>query len=72
MPESIRLGGEVTSGEGEGAAFVRLGWVQAGFERLLGFRAFPGTLNLRLVPGSDRAAWAAVRAAGGLDLPPAP
>jgi riboflavin kinase len=33
---------------GKGAFFTRLDWVVDQFERALGFRPFPGTLNVRI------------------------
>ena len=40
--------GKVFSGEGNGRKFVELPWVRRQIEEKLGFKPFPGTLNLRL------------------------
>ena len=46
----IELRGEVTSGLGEGRYYMSLEGYVRGFESVLGFRPFPGTLNVRLYP----------------------
>jgi riboflavin kinase len=53
--------GLVVSGAGQGAHFVTLAWVTRELKRLLSFRPFPGTLNLR-VPASLREALFSQRA----------
>jgi CTP-dependent riboflavin kinase len=42
------LEGEVVSGSGEGAEYLRLTWVRQQIEAKLGFAPYPGTLNIRL------------------------
>jgi CTP-dependent riboflavin kinase len=42
------LRGNVFSGKGEGAKFVRLSWARKQMEEKLGFKPYPGTLNIRL------------------------
>ena len=59
------LGGTVASGQGEGASFTLLPWARAAFVARLGIDPFPGTLNLS---PDDRAAWAAIRAAPGIEI----
>jgi len=45
---SMKIRGAVSSGKGIGKKFVQLEWVQKQFEEKLGFRCYPGTLNLTL------------------------
>lgn len=47
----IRIKGFVASGRGVGKNFVELGWAQKQFEEKLGFKPYPGTLNLTLNSG---------------------
>ena len=47
--------GCVFTGRGEGRFFVALDWVQEQVEAKLGFKPFPGTLNLKVLP-EDREA----------------
>jgi len=46
----IELRGEVVSGLGEGRYYMSLEGYVRGFESVLGFRPYPGTLNVRLYP----------------------
>lgn len=46
--EKIVIKGTVISGEGFGNTFVKLPWVKKQFIQKLGFKPYPGTLNLRL------------------------
>jgi riboflavin kinase len=48
----ICLAGRVVSGRGEGEFYINL--YAREFERVLGFRPYPGTLNIRLEEGSAR------------------
>ena len=50
----VRLFGKVISGKGEGRKYVELIWVQRQIKENLGFKAFPGTLNLCLDAASTR------------------
>lgn len=45
-----RLKGRVFTGLGEGEFYINLYARQ--FEKTLGYKPFPGTLNIRLIPGS--------------------
>ena len=49
------------SGKGEAAKFIELPWVMEQIEAKLGFKPYPGTLNIRLTGGSIRLkeTWAA-------------
>ena len=49
----ISLRGRVFSGGGTGSFFVNLPWAKKQFKDKLGFNSYPGTLNLRLSPGTD-------------------
>jgi len=42
------LTGYIQSGAGEGVFFTSLTWVVNQFETFMGFRPFPGTLNVRI------------------------
>lgn len=50
--ENMEITGKIESGEGRGAFFVGLDWVVEQFERHMGFKPFPGTLNIR-ISGED-------------------
>jgi CTP-dependent riboflavin kinase len=47
----MQITGVVEGGKGQGAFFVGLDWVIEQFEREMGFKPFPGTLNVRVSPG---------------------
>jgi CTP-dependent riboflavin kinase len=42
------LTGKIISGAGEGAYFTQIDWVQQQCEAKLGFKPYPGTLNLEI------------------------
>ncbi|MEM2570775.1 MAG: DUF120 domain-containing protein [Thermoproteota archaeon] len=42
--------GRVFSGEGKGRLFVNIPWAMKQFVEKLGFKPYPGTLNIRLLP----------------------
>jgi len=44
----IELVGRVFTGKGEGTEFLKLPWVGVQINQKLGFKPYPGTLNLRL------------------------
>jgi riboflavin kinase len=44
----MEITGVIESGKGQGAFFVGLDWVVDQFERHMGFKPFPGTLNIRI------------------------
>ncbi|HWP84200.1 MAG TPA: DUF120 domain-containing protein [Terriglobia bacterium] len=46
----MRFEGTVVSGFGQAAAFLALGWVDTQIRERLGWRPFPGTLNVRVAP----------------------
>jgi riboflavin kinase len=45
----MKVFGIIQSGVGKGAHFTRLEWVMNQCERILGYRPFPGTLNVCVV-----------------------
>lgn len=46
--ESMKIRGTIEKGAGKGAFFTGLDWVVEQFERELGWKPFPGTLNVRV------------------------
>ncbi len=44
--KTVTIRGNLFSGEGIGRKFVRISWVQKQIEEKLGFKPYPGTLNL--------------------------
>jgi hypothetical protein len=62
------LSGTLVSGARQAAFFTQLDWVQSQCLDQLGFRPFPGTLNLRLFE-SDRTAAAVILNLPGLPPP---
>ena len=45
---NVKILGKVESGKGRGRHFMSIPWVQKQILELVGFDAYPGTLNLRL------------------------
>ena len=50
----IELIGRVFAGKGEGKKFIELPWVGVQINKKLGFKPYPGTLNLRLSRDSSK------------------
>lgn len=48
MNDAITITGRIVSGVKKAAFFTQLGWVQAQCQEKLGFKPFPGTLNLEI------------------------
>jgi CTP-dependent riboflavin kinase len=46
--EQLEITGKIISGAGEGAYFTQIGWVQQQCVEKLGFKPYPGTLNLEI------------------------
>jgi riboflavin kinase len=46
----MTFAGQVVTGLGNGAKFLRLAWVRRELREKLGLEPFPGTLNLRVLP----------------------
>jgi len=70
MKESRVLVGKVVSGSRRAAYFTQLDWVQEQCEEKLGFRPYPGTLNLE-VPEEGFAVIEALQNEKTVDLVPA-
>ncbi|CAB1062940.1 hypothetical protein D1BOALGB6SA_7722 [Olavius sp. associated proteobacterium Delta 1] len=48
MSDKLTVTGKIVSGEKKGAFFTQLDWVQNQCQEKLGFKPFPGTLNLEV------------------------
>ena len=48
MKHRIRIRGTFFSGKGEGAFFTQLDWVEQQLDDSIGFRPYPGTVNLKI------------------------
>ena len=48
MKGDLVITGKVVSGTGEGAYFTQIDWVQQQCDEKLGFKPYPGTLNLEI------------------------
>ena len=48
MEEDLVITGKIVSGAGQGAFFTRIDWVQQQCNEKLGFKPYPGTLNLEI------------------------
>ena len=46
--EQLQINGRIVSGAGEGAYFTQIDWVQQQCDEKLGFKPYPGTLNLEI------------------------
>jgi CTP-dependent riboflavin kinase len=44
----MRISGKIQSGAGKGAFFTQVEWVVKQCEEMLGYKPFPGTLNVRV------------------------
>lgn len=50
MGKHLEISGKIVDGAGQGAYFTQIDWVLQQCERKLGFKPFPGTLNLEIPP----------------------
>ena len=50
MEKHLEITGKIVSGAGEGAFFTQIDWVLQQCKEKLGFKPFPGTLNLEVAP----------------------
>ena len=66
---SIELTGRLASGEGVARHYTREAWARAAFMKTVGIDPFPGTLNVLIPEGPDRADWLAARTKEGMLLP---
>ena len=48
MGKDLVISGKIISGAGEGAYFTQIDWVQQQCNEKLGFKPYPGTLNLEI------------------------
>jgi len=48
MAKDLAITGKIVSGAGQGAFFTRIDWVQQQCNEKLGFKPYPGTLNLEI------------------------
>lgn len=48
MAENLAITGKIIRGTGEGAYFTQIAWVQQQCDEKLGFKPYPGTLNLEI------------------------
>ena len=69
MSKNQVLTGKIVSGIKQGAFFTQLDWVQEQCLEKLGFRPYPGTLNLEIA-NENRAIIEALQAQGGIELVP--
>jgi CTP-dependent riboflavin kinase len=67
---SIVLTGTTASGVGKATGFTQIDWVQAEFERKLGFRTWPGTFNVNVHLGPSLEQWTALASQGGIPIEP--
>lgn len=65
---SLEIRGVVSEGDGEGAYYMSQPFYQEGFQELLGFEPFPGTLNL-VLEGEDLNSMRGLRSRTGLEIP---
>ena len=65
--EDLVIRGKIVSGAGEGAFFTQIDWVQQQCDEKLGFKPFPGTLNLEIAP-DDLPLIAALNQKDGIEL----
>lgn len=48
MEKHLEITGKIVSGAGKGVYFTQIGWVQQQCHQKLGFKPYPGTLNLEI------------------------
>ena len=68
--KTLCLKGELFSGKGEGAKFIKLPWVQKQIREKLGFVPYPGTLNVKITEESVELK-KTLEKQGGVDILPA-
>ena len=69
MKDQRNISGKIVSGVKQGAFFTQLDWVQEQCLEKLGFKPFPGTLNLEIT-SKDMATIEALQAQKGVELVP--
>jgi riboflavin kinase len=70
MKNKLTVTGKIVSGEKKGAFFTQLDWFQKQCQDSLGFRPFPGTLNIEIAEEKVPQIEALLRKAGIALLPP--
>jgi len=68
MAGDRRLTGVVFSDLGRAASFMEIDWVVDSLEQALGFKPFPGTLNVKLDTPEAETVWRAARSAEGIRI----
>ena len=66
MVDGVRLVGRLVSGQGVARTFTRAEWARSAFMAAVGIDPYPGTLNLSVADGPERAAWLAARGRRGI------
>jgi len=66
MAERLKLTGIVYSDLRRAASFMEIAWVADTLEQALGFRPFPGTLNLKLDTPEAEAVWRTAQRSQGI------
>jgi HAD superfamily hydrolase (TIGR01509 family) len=72
MVNPVKIRGKVVSGVGKAAYFTQVEWVQSQCREKLGFKPYPGTLNMEVRAADLALLEAAVREEGGDLIPPEP
>ncbi|PKN64480.1 MAG: hypothetical protein CVU57_14690 [Deltaproteobacteria bacterium HGW-Deltaproteobacteria-15] len=67
--KEVKLTGRIVSGARRAAQFTQLDWVEAQCSAKLGFRPYPGTLNIELLPES-LLTFLMIQANSGMELTP--
>ena len=67
-PSEIILTGRVFTGLGEGAYYIQIPFYMRQFEEKLGFKPYPGTLNLKLISKEDVLKKALVERAARIEI----
>lgn len=65
---SVTIRGRVTTGLGEGAYYVQLEGYRRQFREKLGYKPFPGTLNIQLVSEADVHELQLLKASIGIEI----
>jgi len=68
--DTLRIGGTVFSGKGEGSKYIGLLWVKEQIVRKLGFVPYVGTLNIRLTKNDVRKVGRALKDAEAIEISP--
>ncbi len=69
--QAFAVKGVVFSGEGIGSQFVKIPWATRQIGEKLGFKPYPGTLNIRLSKAETKEVETILKKARGIDIVPA-